>query len=226
LPRKFPNRDELEMHGVNIPARHVAGDFYDCFYIDDETLVFLIADVSGKGSPAAMFMAVARTVLRQVAALSDSVAGAVRRANETLEEGNTGSMYVTLFVGAYHIPSGRLRYVNAGHCIPYRIDTSGSVTPFGEVGGSIVGILPGREYREDEATLAPGDRLVLYTDGVPEAEAADGEFFGDERFAALLSELSHQPVEGLVEAVAARIDEYEQGRPHDDVTLLVFRRKC
>jgi sigma-B regulation protein RsbU (phosphoserine phosphatase) len=134
-------------------------------------------------------------------------------------------MYITMFLGWYEIATGSLRYVNAAHPLPWRIDSRGEVTSFGEVSGSMVGILPGQTYTEGRETLRPGDRLVLYTDGVPEAEGPDEEFLGDERFRSLLRETAGESVQKLTEHVAAEVDAYQEGRRSDDVTLLTILRK-
>jgi len=224
LPAKFPQDDTFELHAVNIPARHVAGDFYDWFHLDDGTLVFLIADVSGKGVPAALYMAVARTVLRQVCAGAESLSQAVKQANDLLEEAGVAAMYVTLFIAWYLPPTGELHYVCAGHPPGYRLDAAGNVRPFGEITGRPVGLLADSSFEEREETLAPGDCIVLFTDGVPEAEGPDEEFFGDERLTALLAETGGASAENVCKVVTERIAEYEQGSPHDDVTLLALRR--
>lgn len=225
LPKGFPEDDRFELHAVNLPAKQVAGDFFDWFFHDDKTLIFLIADVSGKGVPAALFMAFARTVLRQVCAGGKPPPEAIAEANAMLERDNIGSMYTTLFIGWYDLDSGALRYINGGHPSGYRIKANGDLTEFGEATGAVVGLLPGQEYEEVSIQLEPGERLVLFTDGVPEAEDAAGEFFGDERVHEMLAELTAESAEGLCGAISRRIGEYEAGSPHDDVTVLAFGRK-
>jgi sigma-B regulation protein RsbU (phosphoserine phosphatase) len=225
LPKGFPKDGRFELHAVNIPAKQVAGDFFDWFLQDDGTLIFLIADVSGKGVPAALFMAFARTVLRQVCAGTLPPAEAIAEANAMLEKDNVGSMYTTLFIGWYEPDSGVLRYVNGGHPSGYRLKADGTFEEFGEATGAVVGLLPGRSYEEVSIRLEPGERLVLFTDGVPEAENAEGEFFGDDRVRDLLGELTGESAEGLCGSISRRIDEYEAGNPHDDVTVLAFGRK-
>jgi sigma-B regulation protein RsbU (phosphoserine phosphatase) len=226
LPTGFPEDDRFELHAVNIPAKQVAGDFFDWFFHDDDTLIFLIADVSGKGVPAALFMAFARTVLRQVCAGNMPPAEAIAEANAMLERDNVGSMYTTLFIGWYEPGSGLLRYVNGGHPSGYRLKADGSFVEFGEATGAVVGLLPGRSYEEVAIQLDVGERVVLFTDGVPEAENAEGEFFGDGRVRALVDELAGESVEGLCGGISRRIDQYEAGDPHDDVTVLAFGRKA
>jgi len=225
LPTNFPKDDAFDLYAINLSAKQVAGDFFDFFFLDDGTLVVIMADVSGKGVPAALYMAVARTVLRQVCYTHESLASAVTVANDLLDENNLGSMYVTLFIGWYDVSSGELRYVNAGHPPPYRIDPSGTITPFGEVSGTVLGLLPGREYNEGAERLAPGDRLVLFTDGVPEAEAENEEFYGDERFLGLLETGAGENVEDICELVTSAVSDYQAGRLHDDVTVMALERK-
>jgi sigma-B regulation protein RsbU (phosphoserine phosphatase) len=224
LPTKFPEDDAFELHAINLSAKQVAGDFFDFFLRDDGTLVVIMADVSGKGVPAALYMAVARTVLRQVCGSHDSLGTAMTVANETLEENQLGSMYVTLFIGWYDTSSGEMRYVNAGHPPPYRIDPSGKVSPFGEVSGTVLGLLPGRKYGEGVERLEPGDRLILFTDGVPEAETKDEEFYGEERFVGLLEACAGDGVQEICERVADAVQEFQAGRLHDDVTVMALGR--
>jgi sigma-B regulation protein RsbU (phosphoserine phosphatase) len=225
LPKDFPDTGAFELHAINVSAKQVAGDFFDFFFLEDGTLVVIMADVSGKGVPAALYMAVARTVLRHVCGSQDSLGAAMTMANEILDENQLGSMYVTLFIGWYDTSSGALRYVNAGHPPPYRIDPSGKVVPFGEVTGTVLGLLPGREYTERHESLSPGDRLVFFTDGVPEAETADEEFYGDERFVQLLESCSGESVEQICERVTDAVSEFQSGRLQDDVTVMVLGRK-
>jgi serine phosphatase RsbU (regulator of sigma subunit) len=149
----------------------------------------------------------------------------VGQANTILEGASVSSMYTTLIIGWYEAGSGRLRYVCAGNTPGYRVDPDGGVTPFGEVTGPPVGLLPGRTFEERIEQLAPGDCVVWFTDGVPEAEGPGDEFYGDERLQALLSELGGRGAGDTCRIVAERIAEYEQGSPHDDVTLLAIRRR-
>jgi sigma-B regulation protein RsbU (phosphoserine phosphatase) len=170
-------------------------------------------------------MTMARTVIRQSVYSHDSPAAAVAAANDVLEAHGIGSMYVTLFIGWYDVPRGALRYVNAGHPPPLRIDAAGRVSTFGEVGGSPLGMLPGRSYDAGASALVPGDRLVLYTDGAPEARDADGEFYGDERFAALVSGLGRVDPATLCTRIAEALEQYQDGMRSDDLTLVVLERK-
>jgi len=227
LPSRFPaypDRPEFQLHAVNIPASQVAGDFFDFFLQDERTLVVVMADVSGKGIPAALFMAVARTVIRNLSGHCDGPAATLIQANEILREDNVGSMYVTLFLGWYDTVSGRLRYANAGHPRPYLVDGQGRARPAGEVTGAILGILPDQQYTDGEIRLEPGESLVLYTDGLSEARDPAGEFFGFDRLARLLESLSDEPVDRLCEAVAQTVGRFQDRDQKDDMTLLALLR--
>jgi phosphoserine phosphatase RsbU/P len=218
-------REEFEIHTAESPARVVSGDYHDAFLISDRTLALVMADVSGKGTPAALLKGVTRSVLRNVSSCSTSPGEALTRLNRILVQAELGSMFVSLFLGWYDISSGSIRFANAGHPLPYRVEPSGRVRAFGDVTGPILGILEQEAYEEKEEELEPGDRLVLYTDGVTEARSPEGGFFGHSRLMRLLSAQSRQSAESLCRLVQARLDEFQSHRPQDDATLLVFHRK-
>jgi sigma-B regulation protein RsbU (phosphoserine phosphatase) len=228
LPRTFPafpDRTEFDLHAVIAPAKHVAGDFYDYFFAGPDSLVFVIGDVSGKGVPAAIFMAVSRTVIRNLAAREESPAAVLKAANDVLVRDSAESMFVTMFIARYDVRTGRLRYANAGHPPPLRLDSAGRVQRFGTTTGTVLGMIPEAIYTEGEARLEPGETLILYTDGLPEARSPRGEFFGDERvMAAVLAGIGEEPA-----ALCRRISEttavFQAGAFADDLTLLVVARR-
>ena len=225
LPKRLPAGEKFEISAANLAARHVAGDFYDAFLRNPDTLVFLVADVSGKGLPAALFMAVSRTVLRPLLQSEAPLSEVLAQANQALEGENVSGMYVTLFAGIYDIPSGTLRYANAAHPVPHRIDARGKVTDLGEVTGTMVGLLPGRTYEERVEQLAVGDRVVIVTDGVPEAKDAAEEFFGEERLKALLAAgTPGETADALRGRVLAEVERYQGENLADDVTVMTLRR--
>ena len=164
LPKEFPPDARVAVHGQMTPAREVGGDFYDYFMIDDTTLGFVVADVSGKGVPAALFMAISRTLLRSTALFERSPAGCIRRLNDLLAVENEQMLFVTVLYGVVDLSSGKVTYVNAGHNLPYRIARSGEVTTVPSTGGMAVAVLEGFVYQQHELHLAPGDALFLYTD--------------------------------------------------------------
>jgi sigma-B regulation protein RsbU (phosphoserine phosphatase) len=229
LPQRyppFPAHREFDLHAISLPARQVGGDFFDYFFLTNETLVLLMADVSGKGIPAALFMAVARTVVRDLSPGSASPAVTLTRANRALNEDNVGSMFVTMFLGWYNIRTGVLRYANAGHPLPYRIRTDGSVEASGEVTGPVLGILDGKQYREAQVQIEAGERILLYTDGIPEAISPTGDFFGEERFAELIAESVADPAERLLQKVAVKVESFQDHVLQDDLTLLLLQRNA
>jgi len=220
----FPERKEFDLYAKNGPARFVAGDFFDFFFIDEKTLAFTIADVSGKGVPAAMFMVITRTLLRNIALSGKTPSEVLSLTNRILFEGNERGMFVTLFFGYYDLSTGKVRYVNAGHHQPYCMNGSGSVRKFGRVTGTLLGISEGLNYEEAEETLPAGETLILYTDGFPEARTPSGEFLNDRRFRELLESCGGQPVMDLCEKVFQRAMDFQDQKPADDLTILALRR--
>jgi len=225
LPKRLPTIPGFTLFARNLAARHVAGDFYDTFTTPDGRIVFLVADVSGKGLPSAMYMAVSRTVLRRLLVAGAPLAEAIGEASDALEAENVGSMYLTLFAATMDPATGAFRYVNAGHPPPWRVDVSGDATAVGAATGAPVGLFSGTRYEEGEDRLAPGDRLVVFSDGVPEARRPDGEFYGDERLAALLAAGPRsESAEDMGARVLAAIESFQAGELADDVTVLVVGR--
>jgi sigma-B regulation protein RsbU (phosphoserine phosphatase) len=226
LPTDFPQSPLFDLFALNAPARYVGGDFFDFRTLDSGELVFTVADVSGKGVPAAMFMAVTRTLLRDLATTL-SPAAALVRANAMLLEANPECMFVTLFLARYDPRSGRLTYANAGHPAPLLAPAAPSNSPPRQAApptGTVLGAIEGVTYTDATLTLNPGDRLVLFTDGVSEARATSGAFFGVERLAAILADNAPAPSEALCRAVLECVDTFQVDKRHDDVTVLSLRR--
>lgn len=225
LPHDFSNQQGVELHGITCPAREVGGDFYDFFRLDADHLAVLVADVSGKGVPAAFFMAVSRTLMRAVAQFSNSPADCLNRLNDLLATDNDEMMFVTLFYAVIDTRSGRVEFVNAGHNPPYVIRTNGQVEKIPSTGDMALAVMPGLSYQQRSLCLEPGDALYLFTDGVTEATNPQGEWFGESRLEVFLSgavqratpdEVNHR----LVDAVG----QFESGGSQsDDVTCLMAR---
>ena len=227
LPQTFPpypHRQDFDLHATLASAKAVAGDFFDFLLIDDHTLFIVIADVSGKGVPAALFMAVARTLMRNFTQVTHDPGEILNRCNKTLEADNAGNMFVTVFMGFYDTRDGTLRYANAAHPPPYRIDAQGRVTPFGEVTGTLLGILPEQTFETRTDRLEPGDRLLLYTDGVTEAQAPDGRFLRPTGVEAMLRDIERTDATGMCDQVQRRVDTFQHGVRHDDVTVMCLIR--
>lgn len=219
----FPERREFALHALLEPAREVGGDFYDFFMTDEDHLCLAVGDVSGKGVPAALFMAVTRTFLKALSREETSPSRILERLNDELAEGNDASMFVTLFFGVVDLRNGRLRYASGGHPSPLLSRPDGTVTALSRPRGPLVGALEGMTFDEDERLLQSRDRLLVFTDGITEAMTADGDLFGDDRTASALSDLAptscREVVDGLRRRLATFTGEAEQS---DDITLLVF----
>jgi phosphoserine phosphatase RsbU/P len=225
LPAMLPpelNR-EFSLHAINAPARLVAGDFYDFFFVDRHKLALVMADVSGKGVPAAMFMAVARTRLRDFAAPDKTPGDIITALNRGLAEENENCMFVTLFFGFYNVSSGELNYVNAGHNPPYLVRNTGRFDTL-EPTGPLVAPFPDAEFLNAECRLAPGELLLLYTDGITEAHPADGPLFGEDRLKQLLQSVATKPAAEACQSIIQAATDYSRGELCDDATVLALRR--
>ena len=227
LPRKFPpfpDRSEFELHAVNKPAAFIAGDFFDFFFIEPQTLAFVIADVSGHGIPAALYMAVSRTAIRNFTLADRLPHEIITHVNRVLSADNDDVMFVTLFYGHYHTPSGELTYVNAGHNPPYIVRKDGSLKPLKPT-GPLAAAFEYAPYESHTVRLEAGEVLVTFTDGVTEAHStADNILYGEERLERLLGELRNESVMEICDQVCHDVDRFAKHERHDDITLLVLRR--
>jgi sigma-B regulation protein RsbU (phosphoserine phosphatase) len=220
----FPDRREFELHGVNQAAHHVAGDFFDFFLINPRTLVFVIADVSGKGMSAALVMAVTRTIVRNLAQSGRSPADILRETNDRLRENHKGSAFVTIFLGTYNTNSGRILYANGGHTPPCLLDRAGKAKQVGEATGTIVGMLEHQEYRNAELRLQPGETLVLFTDGFSEARSPSGDFYGSDRIGQFLESHAGSSASVICESAVREISRFQNQHLADDITILALKR--
>jgi serine phosphatase RsbU (regulator of sigma subunit)/anti-sigma regulatory factor (Ser/Thr protein kinase) len=220
LPLTFPippNVFEFHMHAKLVPAKEVGGDFYDVGEVDGDHYFFLVGDVSGKGVPAALFMAATKTLIRSGAMSGEPLDELMTRINAEIQESNTEFMFATVWIGVLDVRTGEVTFVNAGHNPPLmrRGDESFYVH---ESHGPFIGPVPGVTYTTGTLTLEPGDRLLIYSDGVTEAMAPDDELFGEDRLAALeLPDESSEATRSLVDSVL----KWEQGVRSDDVTVLI-----
>ena len=220
----FPERREFQLHAVSKAARHVAGDFFDFFLINPRTLVFVIADVSGKGMSAALVMAVTRTIVRNLAESGKTPARILAETNELLRESHGGSAFVTIFLGIYNTNSGRIMYANGGHSPPLLVDRHGNARSVGEATGTIVGMLENQEYANAEMRLLPGETLLLFTDGITEARSPGGEFYGEGRIRAFLEANHGKSAEALCDTLEKEICDFQKMNLADDLTILALRR--
>ena len=229
LPRIFPpfpeNAHQLDIAASMNAAKDVGGDFYDFFRIDDDRIGFVIADVSGKGVPAAIFMAVSRTLIRATGLRGVSTSECITYSNNLLAEESANSMFVTVFYGIYHIKTGEVTYTNAGHNPPYVIKANGSIKRFPYSQNVIAGIVKDYPFTEESFQLEPGDTLLLYTDGVTEAVDTEEKEYGEERLEALLKNTLHVGCQQMIEMVKDEVKTFEEdAEQSDDITLLAIKR--
>lgn len=225
LPKTFPDEPSLVLDAHMTPAREVGGDFYDYFHLDERTIGFVVADVSGKGVPAALFMAIARTLLRSTALFERSPAGCVRRVNDLLAMENDQMLFVTLFYGVIDLTSGRVTYVNAGHNPPYRISVTGEISTVPSTSGMAIAVVDGFLYKEGAFDLQPGETLMLFTDGVTEAIDIDGQLYGERRLEQFLAGGAKDwTMAEICAQTLQSIRAFERGAPQaDDITCLALR---
>ena len=202
-------------------AKEVGGDFYDFYFVDDDTLAFLIADVSGKGIPAAMFMMQSKTLLKSYAESGMSVEMVFTNANEKLCEGNDADMFVTAWMGCLNIRTGLLTFANAGHNPPAVKHEDGSFTYLKTRAGFVLAGMEGIRYRKNELQLQPGDVIYLYTDGVTEAINGSEELYGEDRLLSILNAHAGDSAQNICDAVKADVDVFAgEAEQFDDITML------
>lgn len=225
LPTRFPSDIGHQMFATMIPAKDVAGDFYDFFRLDSNHLGFAVADVSGKGMSAALFMAVSRTLLRASAANGLPPGACLNRVNHLLCVDNDTCMFVTMFYGVLDTRSGEIIYANGGHCLPYVIDAAGSVRALAMTGGLALGVMDDLEYVEKRVTLGAGESLFLYSDGVTEAFDSDGNEFGDRRLIEVLAAGGGLDPSSLLAKVTDAVGRFAASEAQsDDITCMAIRR--
>jgi len=220
----FPDRKEVDIFASMLPAKEVGGDFYDFFLIDEFKLAVVIADVSGKGVPAALFMVIAKTLIKNNAQSGKSPKEVFETVNDMLCENNNANMFVTAFMGYIDLQSGSFTYVNAGHD-PALLKKAGG--EFVSLDGKPSFVLAGFEnvkYREEEVTLSPGDTLYLYTDGVTEAMDPKYQLYSKQRLLDALNKNRECGLKELLARVKHEIDVFANGAEQaDDITMLALK---
>ena len=229
LPCIFPPFPEeagkLDIAASMVGAKDVGGDFYDFFRIDDDHIGFVIADVSGKGVPAAIFMAVSRTLIRATGIRGNQPAECINYVNELLVKESVNCMFVTIFYGIYTLSTGEISYCNAGHNPPYLMKADGQVEELPIPQDPMAGAIEGLQYHESHLTLQKGDTLVMFTDGVNEAMNVNFEEFGDERFVGTLKKTAGKSCQEIIENVKGDVAAFTKGAEQsDDITMLVLKR--
>ncbi len=223
----FPERKEFDLYALNEPATFMAGDFYDFFFIDKDLLVLVMADVSGKGVPAAMFMAVSRTAIRNFSLSGISPAETMNKLNATLAQDNADCMFVTLFYAHYDLKTGALTYVNGGHNPPYLLRRDGTIEEL-TLTGPLVAAWNDAVYQEETVFLAKDDLIVMFTDGITEAYKSSNEkpkLFGEERLVELLKRIRGHAAGDLCREIVEETLRFSEGDRQDDITVLAFRQQ-
>lgn len=227
LPKKFPafpDRTDFDIHASTIPAREVGGDFYDFFLIDKDHLCFVIGDASGKGIPAAIFMAFTKTLIKAKASVALETGTLMEQVNDELSKGNDADMFITVFCAILNTVTGELVYTNGGHNPPLVLRDSGDVSYLDGPGELVVGIMEGSRYSTRTLTLTPGDGLFLYTDGVTEAMNGADEIFSTDRLKDVIVSHRDKTVYEITGSVTDAINDFCQDTPqYDDITMLMVR---
>lgn len=220
----YPNRNEFDIYAAMHTAKEVGGDFYDFYFVDEDNLVFLIADVSGKGIPAAMFMMQSKTIFKSLAESGMSVEQVFTQANEKLCEGNDANMFVTAWMGILNVRTGLVSFANAGHNPPLVKHADGTFDYLKSRPGFVLAGMEEVRYRKNELLLSPGDAIYLYTDGVTEATDINNQLYGEKRLAAVLEKNKTQNTQIICDAVKKDVDIFVGEVPQfDDITMLALK---
>ena len=218
----FPSRQDVDLYAILQPAREVGGDLYD-YFIENDKLYFIIGDVSGKGVPASLFMAIARSMFRSFSRHTDSPATIVSGMNNAISENNETNMFITLIVGVLDLHSGELKICNAGHTLPVQVSPEGKVSLIEARTHLIVGIMIDHEYTNEIFYLEKGTKIFFYTDGITEAENAKKELYGEANMIKTLSANSQQDIHAIVSSVICSVAHHVQlAEQSDDLTILVI----
>jgi sigma-B regulation protein RsbU (phosphoserine phosphatase) len=227
LPKKFtifPDGSNFEISAKMIPAQDVGGDFYDFFSIDDDHLGFVIGDVSGKGMPAALFMAISRTLLKAIALRGDSTSQCLKQVNYILSQDNPKAMFVTLFYGVLNNKTGEVNYCNGGHNPPCLLLPDGRIHFLEESRNTALGIEENLEYQSGTFGLEPGSSLILYTDGIPEAVDIQRQEFSIDQLKEYLHKCTNESSKGIIEGLIKAVNTFAGDVPQsDDITALVIK---
>lgn len=226
LPDKFPVNDKFEIFAQLEPAKEVSGDFFDIFFLKEDTLAIIIGDVSGKGIPASIFMALTAAALKSTCKrITHSPALALKETNHFLQDYEEACMFITVFLGYYNINTGQLLYGNAGHNKTILLDDRGKSSLFGSFGDAALGALPDYDYKEESYQMKIDETVVLYTDGITEAVSSGNEEFGIERLCSLMEANSSSPIKDISETTIKTLSDFQGENQFDDITFLILRRK-
>lgn len=217
----FPGRKEFQVYATMNPAKEVGGDFYDFFMVDDKHLAVVMADVSGKGVPAALFMVIGKTLIKDHTKPGSTLDQVFSDVNNLLCDSNSEDLFITAFEGVLDLETGRFCYVNAGHEIPYLCRAGESFEPYKVSPGFVLAGIENMQYKEGEFHLQAGDRIFLYTDGIPEATNAENEQYGSQRLEMALNLNKDSEPKKLLAQIKADMDQFVGEAPQfDDITML------
>lgn len=223
----FPDRKEFDIYATMNPAKEVGGDFYDFFMVDESHLAIVMADVSGKGVPAALFMVIGKTLIKDHTQSGKDLGEVFTEVNELLCESNSEGLFITAFEGVLDLVSGEFRFVNAGHEIPYICRNGSKFEPYKIRAGFVLAGMEGMRYKCGEMRLEVGDKIFQYTDGVTEATNAHNELYGMDRLMEILGENSALPPTELLPKIKEDIDRFVGEAPQfDDITMLCLEYKA
>lgn len=222
----FPNREEFDIYASMTPAKEVGGDFYDFFMVDDRHIAIVMADVSGKGVPAALFMVIGKTLIKDHTQPGIDLGDIFSKVNNLLCESNSEDMFITAFEGVLNLVTGEFRYVNAGHEMPFIRKKNESFEAYKIRPGFVLAGMEGMRYKSGSMMLEPGDMIFQYTDGVTEATNAQNELFGMDRLQTTLNSVKENDTHAILTAVKNGIDTFVGDAPQfDDITMLCLDYK-
>ncbi|MCX5872338.1 MAG: SpoIIE family protein phosphatase [Deltaproteobacteria bacterium] len=219
----FPDRDDFDIYAMMRPAKEVGGDFFDFFLLDSEHLCISVGDVSGKGTPAALFMAVTKYLIEASVGVETPIDKTLEKVNALLFKNNDSCMFVTVFLGILNLKTGELIYANAGHNSPLIWTENKEVQLLEAVGGPILGIFDPADFRTGTTTLNPQGHLLVYTDGVTEAFNSEGREFSEEKLMEIVRLIGRQDAKSITEMVLEQIDQFRNDvEQSDDITIMVL----
>lgn len=222
----FPDRTDFDIYATMNPAKEVGGDFYDFFMVDERHLAVVMADVSGKGVPAALFMVIGKTLIKDHTHPGESLGDVFTSVNNLLCDSNSEGLFITAFEGVLDLVTGEFRYVNAGHETPYICRKGETFEPYKVRAGFVLAGMENMQYREGTVQLEAGDRVFLYTDGVPEATNGANELYGSERLYQSLNKNKEMEPEILLQRIKEDVDKFVGEAPQfDDLTMLCLEYK-
>ena len=225
LSTKFPEHPDISLFAALRPAKEMSGDFYDFYFVDDEHICFCVGDVSGKGVPAALFMAQTKILLKSYSLDVKAIAEIITHVNNMLSEENDASMFVTLFFACLNIKTGVIDYVNAGHQPPLIVRKDGKIERMSNPNDLVLGVVPEYQYHGMKMELAKGDSIFVYTDGITEAVDAQCEMYDESRLIKLLDKSRSLEPKKLVEKIITEVDDFAgEAAQFDDITVMVLSR--